>query len=152
MENVHFRKVKDDGFRAADPDSLMASVSRSRLGKTLKVSILIHVVVILLLSLGNIGLCIKYRTVNPRKAIELRNEAEKERAEQQRTEEAEQRKQELQAKAAATKGDAQKPKAETEAAATEKGAGTPAIVKEVTETSDLRPESSSLNSIDDLLE
>ena len=152
MEQIHLRKVKDDGFKAADPDSLMASVSRSNLGKTLKLSLLIHLAVILVLSLGNIGLCIKYRTVNPRKAIELRNEAELEKAEARRAAEAEERKQELQAKSAAGKGGEQKPQGGEPGGAAGKGGETPAIVKEVTETSDLRPKSSSLDSIDDLLE
>ena len=56
MDDIHFKRVGDDDFQAADPDSLMASVSRSDLGRTFAWSVAFHLAAIFLLSLGNIGL------------------------------------------------------------------------------------------------
>lgn len=150
MDNMRFERAQDDDFKAAEPDSLMASVSQSQLGRTLAVSSVLHLVVILLLSLGNIGLCLTYRTVSPRRAITLRDEAAKAEQEAKRkAEKAEKREKALQAEAAA----AAKRKAAAPAAPAQKADRTvPKVIRETTEVLDQRPESSSLDSIDDLLE
>jgi len=143
MTDMHLRRVKDDGFKAEDPDNLMASVARTDLKRPLKISLLLHVGIIFVLSLGTLGLCIKYKTVNPRTAIERRNEAALEKAASLKAAEKETRKQELAAKA--------------EGAATESTNGAPRngkakILEEISEVSDERPNASSMDSIDDLLE
>jgi len=144
MTDVHLKRVEDDGFKAEDPDSLMASVARTDLGRPMRISLLLHVGVILLLSLGTISLCIKYKTVNPRTAIEQRNGEAIEKAASLKAAEKEKRKQEIAAKAKAATD-----KGTTKAAPN----GSKAKVLEgIDEVSDERPESSSLDGIDDFLE
>ncbi len=155
MQEVHFKRVKDDGFQAVDPDSLMTSVSQSNLRRTLLLSIAAHLIVILVLSLGNMGLCFKYRTLNLKQAIRDRETDAKAAIEQQQADEAEARKVTLQKKAAEKKRAAATTKSNPpEGASTgdESQKETSAIVQEINEVSNLRPEASSLDSIDDLFE
>lgn len=153
MAAVHFTRVEDDGFRAAQPDSLMESVSRSDLKRTFTISVVGHLVLIFLLSLGNFGLCIKYRTPNLRTAFERRDEAAREAQARIQAEEREARKQALAAKAKPSGREGEAGGApEADAAAGRGETATPKVIQEATEVSDLRPEASSLDSIDDLLE
>ncbi len=146
MTDVHLKRVEDDGFRAEDPDSLMASVARTDLRRPMGISLLLHGSVILLLSLDTISLCIKYKTVNPRTAIEQRDEAALEEAASLKAAEKEKRKKELAAKA---KAEAATGKDTTKAAPNGSKAKVPEGIDEV---SDERPESSSLDGIDDFLD
>jgi hypothetical protein len=143
MTDVHLKRVEDDGFKAQDPDSLMESVARTDLRRPVGISLLLHAIVIVLLSLGTISLCVKYKTVNPRTAIEQRDEAALEKAASLKVAEKEKRKQELavkdEAKAKAGGGDT-KPATK---------ANDPDGPDDV---SDELPDSSSLDGIDDFLE
>ena len=143
MTDVHLKRVEDDGFKAQDPDSLMESVARTDLRRPVGISLLLHGIVIVLLSLGTISLCVKYKTVNPRTAIEQRDEAALEKAASLKAAEKENRKQELAAKA--------KTKAKTGGGDTKPAtkANDPDGPDDV---SDERPDSSSLDGIDDFLE
>jgi len=145
MTEMHLKRVKDDDFVAVEPDSLMAAVSQTKLRHTLVLSLIGHLVVVLLLSLGNFGLCIKYRTVSLKSAMEQRDIAAKEMATAQQAEEAAARRAELKAKA-----DAAAPTAGTTNAKT--NAAQPKVLQDINEVSDERPTESSLDSIDDLLE
>ena len=156
--DIHLKRIQDeDDFQAADPDSLMRSISRARLGRALGVSTALHVAVIMLLSVGNIALCVKYRTPNLPRAIALREKARTEKEEQRKAAAAEQRRQEImkQQKAAAQAAAAKEPESpaqDAEKAAAEGDRPVPRVIRDVTETSDERPTSSGLESIDDFLE
>ena len=158
MTEIRFKRAEEDDFKAADPDSLMRSVSNARLGRTLGLSLAGHVVVILLLSLGNLALCVKHKTPNLLRAIELRKDALKKEVERRKAEAAEKRKQELLRKAkegAAKKAETEQAgakQAEPAPGAGEEGQRVPKVIRDITETSDERPTSSGLESIDDLLE
>ena len=51
------------------PDDLMADISRSTLGRTLVISIVVHVILLGVTSIGFIGLCLKYDTLYPKRVI-----------------------------------------------------------------------------------
>ncbi len=148
------RHVDDDDIETVEPDGLMSAVSKSRLSWTLIVSIIVHVVVILLLSTGVVALCVRYKMVNPVKAIEKRESDKKEEAERKKVEKEEARRQKLVERAkreALRKEEEEKKKAE-EAKKAEKDKPVPQVIKDITETSDERPTESGLDSIDDDLE
>ncbi len=73
-ENV-LEKIKENSVY---PDDLMADIARSRLGKTLLVSALIHVAFIGVTSIGFIRLCARYDTLDPKAAIAAEQKAAKE--------------------------------------------------------------------------
>ena len=47
------------------PENLMRDINKSQISKTLVISLIIHLVLIALLSIGYIGLCMKYGTYKP---------------------------------------------------------------------------------------
>jgi len=59
-------KVKESSIY---PDELMANISRSTLGRTFVLSLIIHLAVIGLTSIRFAGLCIQYNTLQPREQI-----------------------------------------------------------------------------------
>jgi Tfp pilus assembly protein PilX len=144
MTDVHLKRVEDDGFKAENPDSLMDSVARTNLRRPMGISLLLHVSVILLLSLSTVSLCIKYKTANPRTAIEQRDKVALDKAASIKAAEKEERKQKLAAEAEAkVKADAKMAKPANPKA------NDPAGLDEI---SGEPPESSSLDGIDDFLD
>ena len=65
---------------AVDPDDLMAHIDRASTTKTWVISIVFHVLLIGLTSIGFITLCVKHRTLHP-KAVVNRQAEEKREAE-----------------------------------------------------------------------
>jgi hypothetical protein len=59
------------------PDDLMAEISRSTLGRTVVISIVVHVLVLGVTSIGFIGLCLKYDTLHPKQAMLAEVKAQK---------------------------------------------------------------------------
>lgn len=151
---LRVRRVRDDDIEAVSPEDLMSSVSKSRVGWTLIVSIIFHVVVILLLSTGMISLCFHYRTPNPWKAVDLREGEKKEEEERKKAEKKEKRRQEIieRAKEEAKRREEEEKKKADKAKKAEEGKPVPKIIEEITEVSDERPKESGLGSIDDELE
>ena len=125
-------------------EALMKKVEESSLGKTLVMSLVIHVVVISLLSIGSFMLCAKYGTLDVSKAYLLEEEAMKEAQAQKKKEEAAKKKQEAEKnKPADKKTDPKKPDDKT-------GDKTESpVLKNLNETSKERPKNSTLNSLDD---
>ena len=132
----------------------MSAVSKSRLSWTLIVSMIVHVAVVLLLSTGVIALCLRYKTLNPVKAIEQREEDKKEEAARKKLEEEEARRQKLveRAKQESIRKEEEEKKKDEEAKKDGQGKLVPQVIKDITETSDERPTESGLDNIDDELE
>jgi uncharacterized protein YqfA (UPF0365 family) len=139
------------------PEELMDDISQSTMGKTMAMSIVLHLLVIGLTSIGFIRLCNQYKTLHPRWEIQRvqREEAEKKAAADAAKAEAEAiaRSQEIKAQMAAaaakatTAGDDQTP---GEAAGAEPRLSK--IEQTIRETSDERPQAPtvSLDNVDEL--
>ncbi len=63
------------------PDDLMSDISESRMARTFTWSILLHVIVIGVTSIGFISLCLRYDSWDPRIVAERKLEAEQAQAE-----------------------------------------------------------------------
>lgn len=139
-----------ENFTAPNPDALMGKISKSGLTLNFIFSLLLHVGLIGGLSVGFIQLCIKYNSMDP-KAIIAEEEVAKKKAEEERLrkERQEKAKQEALQKA---KDEAERKKREAEEAKNGKASGNTSnmseIEKTLQETSDERPTTSSLDSID----
>ncbi len=62
-----------------DPESLIADLSRPQMFRMLTYALLIHILIILITSVGFISLCVKYHSMHPRQVIRVldREAAEK---------------------------------------------------------------------------
>ena len=147
------RKMKADGFKVVHPDTLIAHISQSPILKTFAIAVAIHVVLIAVLSIGNVVMCLKYKTFSVTGAVaehaamlQEQKVAEK-KAERAKTQAAQKSKRDAQAGSDAGK----EPRSVgsqadgTEQATPEKSA----IEQELEETSSERPTESSM-SLDDM--
>ena len=147
------RRMKEDDFQAVHPDTLMAHIARSPILKTFAISLVFHLALIVLLSIGNFAMCVKYKTFSVTGAVTKHAEALKaetaseKKAERAKTQAAQKSKRAAQAKSDAGQG----PKrAGSQASGTEQAtAEKSAIEKTLEETSSERPTESSI-SLDDM--
>lgn len=142
------KPVAHDDFETVHPDELIAHLSQAPILKTAAISLGLHVVLILLLSIGNFAMCVKYKTFSVTGAVAEHAAALKE-------EEASKKKA-ARAKAQAAQKAKREAKVKPEAAETMKqpagvtgGAEKSAIEKELEETSFERPTESSMT-LDDM--
>ena len=56
------KPVAPDGFETVHPDELIAHLSQAPILKTAAISLVLHVAMIALLSIGNFAMCAKYKT------------------------------------------------------------------------------------------
>ena len=153
-EGSKLRRMKADDFHTVHPDELNDHISRSPILKTLGISLGLHVALILLLSIGNFAMCVKYKTFSVTGAVEDHAEALKE-------EKASEKKAARAKTQAAQKAKRDAAQAKSDAGKDPKRAGSPAggtekpereksaIEKESEETSSERPTESSM-SLDDM--
>jgi hypothetical protein len=141
------KPVAHDDFQTVHPDELNDHISRSPILKTLGISLGLHVALILLLSIGNFAMCVKYKTFSVTGAVTKHADAlQDEKAAEKKAERAKsQAAQKAKRAAATTKAAAGAKTASTEKPETEKSA----IEKELIETSSERPTESSM-SLDDM--
>lgn len=138
-------------FRNLDnykPDELMYSVSKSRMTMTFLLSLVVHLIFIALLSVPFISNCIKYNTLDPSTVIaEINKKKEEEAKKLDKEKKKAERLKKLQEEAEL------KQKAETKENKNKQEGGKKLskIEESLQETSDERPESSSLDGIDDEL-
>jgi hypothetical protein len=141
------KPVAHDNFETVHPDELIAHLSQAPILKTAAISLGLHVAMIVLLSIGNFAMCVKYKTFSVTGAVAEHAEALKEgkaaekKAARAKTQAARKAKRE----AATTKPAAGAKTASTEEPGTEKSA----IERELEETSSERPTESSM-SLDDM--
>ena len=137
--------MEEDVFQTVHPDTLIAHISRPPILKVFAISLALHVALIAILSIGNVVMCVKYKTFSVTDAVAKHAEALKEEKASEK-------------KAADTKRDAaQKAKREAERGpetvdAAEKPAKEKSpIEEEMEETSNERPKEStmSLDDVDD---
>jgi len=148
------KPVAHDDFETVHPDELIAHLSQAPILKTAAISLGLHVALILLLSIGNFAMCVKYKNWSVTGAVADHAEAlQEQKAAEKKAERAKaQAAQKAKREAAQAKRDAgNEPKtAGSQAAGTEQA--TPeksAIEKELEETSSERPTESSI-SLDDM--
>jgi flagellar biosynthesis GTPase FlhF len=146
------RPMKEDDFQTVHPDELMVHISRSPILRTFTLSLCGHVALIVLLSIGNFVMCVKYKkwsvtgaVASHSKALKDEKDAEK-KAERAKAQAEQRAKRDAQAKIDAEKN----PKKDADAAekpAREKSA----VEKELEETSSERPTESTmtLDDVDD---
>ena len=148
--DFHLKKVGHSDLEDIHPDDLMENVTESRLGSAIVISIAAHILFIGLLSIHYFVLCAQYKTFDPRTAIQAEKDAEEE-EERKRKKEEFRKKIEEEAKAQAKKEQAAEAgKSETDAPAKEEGEKkTPKILKEINEVSKERPNSTSLDDLDE---
>jgi hypothetical protein len=141
------RPMKEDDFHTVHPDELNAHISRSPILKTLAISLGLHVALILLLSIGNFAMCVKYKTFSVTGAVADHAEALKEeKASEQKAARAKAQAAQKAKREAATP----KPAAGTETTSTERPeTEKSAMERELLETSSERPTESSM-SLDDM--
>lgn len=150
---IKLRQMKEDGFHVVHPDTLIAHISRSPILKTFAIALALHVVLIAVLSIGNVVMCVKYKTFSVTGAVaehaamlQEQKVAEK-KAERAKAQAGQKAKRDAQAERDPEK---EPNRAGSQAAGTEQAAPkTSAIEKELTETSSERPTESSL-SLDDM--
>ncbi|MFC1600894.1 hypothetical protein ACFL34_00920 [Candidatus Sumerlaeota bacterium] len=142
---LKLRRVVHDDFETVHPDTLIADIAQTPVLKAAWISLGLHLAVIILLSVGNIALCVKHRTPSLYTAFARKADEEKAVAEAKKKAEREKRRAE---KDAGFQAEA-KAKRAAEAAA-EQQDSTPArpeskIEKELRETSSQRPTTSSVS-------
>ena len=150
---LKLRKMKADDFKVVHPDTLIAHISQSPILKTFAIAVAIHVVLIAVLSIGNVVMCLKYKTFSVTGAVaehaamlQEQKVAEK-KAERAKAQAGQKSKRDAQAKRDPEK---EPTRVGSQAAGTERAAPeTSAIEKELSETSSERPTESSL-SLDDM--
>ena len=151
---TQLRPVAHDDFETVHPDELIAHLSQAPILKTAAISLVLHVAMIALLSIGNFAMCAKYKTFSVTGAVAEHAAALKaEKASEQKAARAKaQGAQKAKRDAAQAKRDAgNKPERAgrqadgTDPATAEKSA----IERELEETSSERPTESSM-SLDDM--
>lgn len=70
-----------------NPNDLVAVIAKPRLTVSLIISFVVHVVLLILCSIGFLQLCFQYKTVHPKEAIKLEQKLAKEEAEKKEKEE-----------------------------------------------------------------
>ncbi|MFT5128468.1 MAG: hypothetical protein ACI8W8_002079 [Rhodothermales bacterium] len=139
MPAVKLRRIDfDDDFTVAHPDEILTKARSRPMSMTLVLSVVFHVILLGLLSIGYIRDAAHYETIYPKAA---KAEAVKQqRIEEKKAKAAEDAKKQSEA---AAKAQAARPNA------TKTGKPVSKIEKELQETSNERPVSSDLDSIDD---
>lgn len=134
---------------AIDPDELLAGVKRPSFLRTVAIATIAHIALILLTSIGYIGLMRQYRSWHPR--IEMKRLAKEKREQDDEAKRkaahekflAEQAKKKAGEKAGDAKG-APAPTTATPGAATQADAQKPKVLKDIEATSGERPKESTL--------
>ncbi len=144
---LKLRQLKADDFQTVHPDTLIAHISRSPILKTFAIAVSLHVVLIAVLSIGNVVMCVKYKTfsvtgaVAEHAAVLQEQKVAEKKAERAKAQAAQKAKRDAQAET--------DPEKDTKQAGSETAPEMSAIEKELTETSSERPTESSL-SLDDM--
>jgi flagellar biosynthesis GTPase FlhF len=151
---TELRPVAHDDFETVHPDELIAHLSQTPILKTAAISLGLHVVLILLLSIGNFAMCAKYKTFSVTGAVAEHAAALKEeKASEKKAARAKaQAAQKAKREATQAKSDAgnEPQRAGSQAAGTEQAAAEKsAIERELEEISSERPTESSM-SLDDM--
>ncbi len=141
------KPVAHDDFETEHPDALIAHLSHSPVLKAFTITLCAHVVLILLLSIGNIMMCIKYKTWSVTGAVAEHAEALKE--EQAAENKAARAKAQAAKKTKGDSAEAAKNPAEAKTSSAESKSEKSAIEKELEETSSERPTESDLT-LDDI--
>lgn len=68
---------------SVNPNELMASIAKPRLTVSLIISLVVHIALLLLLSIGFLRQCFQYKTIHPKVAIKAEQKAAAEAAEKQ---------------------------------------------------------------------
>jgi hypothetical protein len=148
------KPVEHDDFETVHPDALIAHLSRSPILKAFTISLCGHVALILLLSVGNFMMCVKYKNWSVTGAVADHAEALKEekvaekKAVRAKAQAAQKAKRDAQAKSDGAKA-AKHPAGAKTSPAEKPESEKSAIEKELEETSSERPTESSL-SLDDM--
>ncbi len=148
---IRRKKSARDTLKVREPAELIGNLTKAPLAPHIVKSVIIHVSLVLLLSIGFISNCIKYGTIDPTPLIKAEKETkEKEEREKRQKEEALSRAKEEHARKLAL----EKEKEKIRAAAAAKPASTnqAEVLREITEISKERPTMTSLDSIDEELE
>ena len=142
------RPVAHDDFETVHPDELIAHLSQAPILKIGAISLGLHVAMIVLLSIGNVAMCAKYKTFSVTGAVEEHAAAlQEQKAAEKKAERAK-----VQAEQKAKRAAKVKPEAAettTQPAGVAGGAEKSAVEKELEATSSERPTESSM-SLDDM--
>ncbi|HPD14806.1 MAG TPA: hypothetical protein PLE19_07645 [Planctomycetota bacterium] len=136
--------------QAVDPDELLADVKRQSFLRTVAASTVVHVIVILLTSIGYIGLMRQYKSWHPRIEMKRLAKEQREREDEQRRKEAHDKFLADQAKKKAGEKGGDEKGTPAPTSATKAEGDKPKVLKDIEAKSSERPKESSmkLNELD----